>query len=188
MSKLILIRHAAPRIVSEMPPFYWHLSADGKASAQRLAEALAVHAPFEVYTSRELKAKETGQIIAQRLSLNCHTDQEFSFYEHRRSGTFHQVKQQFIQEVEEFFAKPSEMVFGDETADSAFDRFDDSVDSLQRHRHNTDLAIVSHGRVISLYLSRHFGLDAFEVWQSLDSPSYAIIEDGKLIEIVKEVK
>lgn len=187
MSKLILIRHAAPRIVSEMPPFYWHLSAEGKESCQRLAKALTPYAPFEIYTSRELKARETGKIVAECLSLSCHVDETFAFYEHRRSGTFHQVKQQFNEEVEAFFANPSEMVFGDETADSAFERFDDSIDSLQRYKRNTDLAIVAHGRVMALYLSRHFGLDAFAVWQSLGLPSYAVIEDGKLLELVKEV-
>ncbi|MGH3503939.1 MAG: histidine phosphatase family protein [Nocardioidaceae bacterium] len=54
---IILVRHAMPEVVPEVPPEGWHLSQEGRESAARLATLLPANAA--VVSSEEPKAWET---------------------------------------------------------------------------------------------------------------------------------
>jgi broad specificity phosphatase PhoE len=59
---VILVRHAMPEIVRDVPPDEWHLGAAGRAAARELADRLP-HGP-RVVSSDEPKARETAEEIA----------------------------------------------------------------------------------------------------------------------------
>jgi broad specificity phosphatase PhoE len=62
---LILVRHAMPEIVRELPPHEWHLGTAGRAAARALAARLPRDA--RVVSSDEPKARETAEeIVAAR--------------------------------------------------------------------------------------------------------------------------
>lgn len=52
-----------------------------------------------------------------------------------------------------------------------------------------NLAIVAHGRVISLLVSRAAGLDAYELWLRLGLPSFVVLDlaTSAVIEVVESV-
>jgi broad specificity phosphatase PhoE len=89
--------------------------------------------------------------------------------------------------VREFFAHPSEPVFGPETADEAYARFAAAVDPLSAT--NGTRAVVAHGRVISLFVARRARVDAYELWLRLGLPSFVVLHlpDHTLVDVVERV-
>lgn len=153
----------------------WQLSENGRILAQQLAPKLADYTPTRVITSHEAKAIETGQIIADHLQLPCHSADDLQ--EHDRRGVpFFESQQDFFAAVNRFFNQPDELVFGNETAVQARERLSTAViQQIAQHPDDT-LAIVSHGTVITLFLTHHNPqLDTIPFWQSLTLPSALVL-------------
>ena len=186
MRKLILIKHAKPEVVPSVPPEQWHLSAQGRDSCASLADALAKHEPAIIVSSTESKAVETAQMIAQRLNVPHETGQDL--FEHDRSNVPHMRSGEFISHVELFFRQPDELVLGLESANEAEARFRAAVDAAVARRTNGNIAIVSHGTVIALFLATD-ARDRFRLWRQLGLPSFVVLSlpDYKLLETVERI-
>lgn len=86
-----------------------------------LADQLAAYHPDAVVSSVEPKAIETAQIVAKRLNIPFETVE--GLHEHDRTNVELKSAEKFEASVVDFFAKPRESVFGNETADEAHSRF-----------------------------------------------------------------
>lgn len=96
--------------------------------------------------------------------------------EHDETGAaFFHNEAEFASAVREFFARPDERVFGAESAQEALTRFIAEVDGLASERDGT-VAVVSHGRVISLYVASRTQLDPFDIWRQLTLPSFVVLD------------
>jgi probable phosphoglycerate mutase len=176
-ASLILVRHAAPRIVESEVPTSWALSDEGRAAAGRLAERIRQFAPKAIVASPEPKADETARIIGDVLGLSVRPDD--ALVEHRRPGLGFVDTKAFQASVREIFEKPSERLFGGESADEVFTRFD-AVITRQATR---PLVVATHGTVLSLYVGRKAKIDAYEFWSSLKLPEAIIMDhSGRVIE------
>lgn len=185
---LILIKHAMPDIVKEKSAEHWHLSEAGRSASARLAERLDAYAPKRVIASMEPKATETGQIVAETLGLPFETAEHL--HEHRRSNEVYQESVEvFEAQVAQFFDQPAELVYGMETADDAHRRFSDAVRGLLERYPDETLAVVAHGTVISLFVSRLAVIPPFPLWRSLKLPSFVVLRlpDLQLSEIVERI-
>ena len=60
--KLILIKHASPKVEEGLPPKQWPLSDEVKAKCEALARDVAAYSPGVVVTSDEMKAEDTVTI------------------------------------------------------------------------------------------------------------------------------
>src|SRR4051812_42241799 len=188
MAKLILIKHASPQVVPAVPPQQWQLSDRGRQSCFALAERLRPHQPHVVISSNEPKAVETAQLVAAELNLPHETADDL--FEHDRSNVPHMRSGEFISMVELFFRRPDELVLGEETATEARQRFDDAVKAVLRGRDAADnIAIVSHGTVIALYLAQHLRQPPFQLWRQLGLPSMVVMElpDHRLVEMADKI-
>lgn len=182
---LILIKHAMPRIVEGAPSKDWLLSAEGRAAAARLAERLADFAPDTVVASPEPKAHETGAIIASRLGLPLGTDD--GLIETRRETVGWMTREAIEAGIRRFFEEPADLVFGEETADDAYARFAAAVACHQpRPGGGGPTVVVCHGTVISLYVSRRTGAEAFGLWKSLTLPHALVLGvDGQVLDSIE---
>lgn len=171
---LILVRHSSPEFVTGMPAREWHLSAEGRRRSEALAGRLADYDLTVVVASEEPKAKETGQIIARLLDLPFETAP--GLHEHER-GVVQSVgsQEEFGMAVSHFFERPAERVLGFETADEAYLRFAAAVSSVVAKHCQGSVAIVSHGTVITLLISRANGIEPFRFWSSLTLPAFAVL-------------
>lgn len=171
---LILIRHSLPAVVEGLPAREWILSEEGRARAQRLAGRLREYRPEILVSSVEPKARQTAEIIAAELGLELSI--EDGLHEHDRSGSAYLSGDGFQTAVREFFEKPDELVFGNETADQAHMRFDQAVKSILNYPGYRTIAIVAHGSVISLLVSRLMGISGISFWRELGLPSFVVID------------
>ena len=82
----------------------------------------------------------------------------------------------FKEAMREFFARPAELIFGEETAEAAFSRFSTTIDHLLGEHADRNLLVVTHGTVMSLYLSHWAAIDPYPLWEELGLLSFAIMD------------
>ncbi len=187
MRRLLLIKHSAPEIVPSQPARLWRLSATGRARCSVLAQHLGAYAPATIIASTEPKAAETAQLVAEALGRSWYCME--GLHEHDRSNAPFLGTAEFEATMAHFFAEPDALVFGGETADAACERFSRAlIEVLRRHPHG-DLAIVAHGTVITLFVARTNGIDAFDFWQRLGLPSYVVLSlpDLSVVKVAERI-
>jgi broad specificity phosphatase PhoE len=174
LRKLILIKHASPRVDPNVASERWELSEQGRGSCVALAEAVRPYGPAVIVSSSELKAEQTAQLVAARLGLEVKPGADL--YEHDRGNVPHMPGREFISMMELLFRRPGDLVLGDETADEAAERFGSAVEQVLAAHPEGNVAIVSHGTVIALLLSRHGAGRGFQIWREMGLPSIAVLE------------
>jgi broad specificity phosphatase PhoE len=174
MRKLILVKHAQPVVRPEVPAAQWGLSDEGRRKCEALAQRLATHEPAMIVTSEEPKAIETGQIVGRGLGLPV--ESAAGLHEHDRSNVPHMPSREFLSFMALFFQRPDELVLGTESAADAKSRFSAAVDRVMERHAQQNVAIVTHGTVLSLYIAEMTREPSFALWRKMQLPSYAVIE------------
>jgi broad specificity phosphatase PhoE len=181
---LILVKHSLPGIVETIPAREWKLSEEGKRRAEILAERLIFFGPQVLIASTEPKAIETAQVIGRRLQLPLEILE--SLHEHERSKVAYLPKDKLERAISDFFVKPELLVFGSETANEAYERFYAAVSSVLDAYHDKTTIIVSHGTVISLFLSHLTGIAALQLWHELGLPSFVVLDMNTNMVVARE--
>lgn len=171
---LILVKHSLPEVQENIPAREWKLSEEGKWRAEHLADRLISYQPELLVSSVEPKAIETAEIISRKIHLQVEILE--NLHEHDRSKVSYLSKEIFEESARELFAKPDLLVFGNETANEAFERFSKAVHSILSAHKNKTIVIVSHGTVISLFVARRVGTSAFTLWNELGLPSFVVFD------------
>jgi broad specificity phosphatase PhoE len=173
MRRLILIKHAEPEIMPDVPANQWHLSLAGRARCRLLAQDVAPYAPTHIVASTEPKAGETAELIGAALDLPWTSMQ--GLHEHDRSTAPFLGADEFETTVARFFAEPDRLVFGSETAEEARTRFDTAMAGVLRRYPEGNIAVVAHGTVITLFVAQANPIDAFAFWRRLGLPSMVVL-------------
>jgi broad specificity phosphatase PhoE len=185
--QLILVRHSLPQFVSGVPASQWHLSAEGRRRCETLAIRLAPYDLGVLVASEEPKAIETGQIVAEILGLPL--EMAAGLHEHER-GVVTEVGNQgkFRAQVVRLLERPDELVMGHETANQAHARFTAAVARVVGQHPAGNLAVVSHGTVMTLLITRANKLEPVPFWKSLGLPAFAVLllPDLRLLELVED--
>ncbi|TCT22377.1 broad specificity phosphatase PhoE [Melghiribacillus thermohalophilus] len=171
MGKLLLIKHSNPILDSEKPSNQWVLSEEGKQRALLLANQLENYQFSQIFSSVEPKARETADIVANNLGKKV-LEKE-NLHEHRReSNRIIYPRDEFENIMKKFFHYPDQLIFGEETARQAKGRFEKAVLEITNNiQHDEDLVIITHGTVITLFVSNYNFIDCFQFWNSLGMPS-----------------
>lgn len=173
--RIVLVRHAKPRIDENVPSAQWKLSPEGAQAAARLAENLREFEFARIASSPEPKAVRTAEAIAPRLGLALEIDNGFA--EHSRKSVGFKTREQIEAGIAALFANPEHIVFGDETANQCFHRFQQALDR-QMAKSTGDTIVVTHGTILSIYVARTLGIDAMPFWRGLGLPT-AIVLSGR---------
>lgn len=182
--QLILIRHSVPEILENIPAHAWELSDEGRSRVVRLAERLKQYHLEVIGSSVEPKARETAEILCKALEVDIVVMD--GLHEHERSGIQLISKEDFQSSIRKLFEKPDELVFGNETATHALERFRESVELLKDLYAGKQMAIVAHGTVISLFTSWLTGVDGYLFWEDQGLPSFVVLDmqNKRLLETI----
>lgn len=172
MAKLLLIKHSLPEIVPETPSRAWLLSAEGRERCVWLGGQLKRHGVERLYASLEPKATETAFIAGAEAGLIAMARE--GLHENDRTGLPFLPREELEQRIRDFFAKPDELVMGNETARAAWTRFERAV--RERIVSGLNTAIVAHGTVITALVSAHNDVEPFELWAALGLPGYVVLD------------
>jgi broad specificity phosphatase PhoE len=166
--RLLLIRHSAPLILRDTPAREWPLSDEGRRACEEFTVRLAAYRVMAIISSAETKARETAVILAASLGLTPGEDADLN--EHRRENVPFLGRPDFEAAIQRFFADPDALVFGLETATQAYTRFAGASRRALAAHPMGDVALVTHGTVMTLYAKRHAGVEPFVFWQALKMP------------------
>lgn len=170
---LILIRHGQSQPVEGVDAQRWGLSAEGLEQSQALASRLGPYAPSIVFSSYERKAVQTAEVVARGLDVP-HVLWP-GLHEHMRTAVPYFDRETFLALVRRFFARPGELVFGQESAEQALTRFQTALYDLMDAYPRRTVAVVSHGTVLTLLLAPLVGEDPYTFWERLGMPAYAVL-------------
>jgi broad specificity phosphatase PhoE len=185
MPKLILVKHARPTVTPDQPPERWPLSDEGRAKCAALAERVRPHGPAVVVSSDEVKASETGELVAAALGVPFEV--EPGVREHDRSNVPQMRTPEFISYMALLFKKPGERVLGLESAGEALARFSDAIRAVQARHVGKDVAVVTHGTVLALYVADRTDEDPFTLWRRMGLPSFVVMDGARVVEAVDAV-
>lgn len=78
----------------------------------------------------------------------------------------------------ECIRRSGELILGTETVDTAQTRFGSAIDQLMAsgRNHDQNVAIVSHGTVISAFIAERLKIDPIPVWEYLGLPGLVEID------------
>ncbi len=113
--------------------------------------------------STEPKARETAELVAPVLGLEVQLSHGLRETARRTVGWL--ASEKLDRGIRELFARPHEVVFGEESASAALARFESAVDGVPE-----PAVVVTHGTVLSLYAAARTGRDPYELWRSLELP------------------
>lgn len=178
LRRLILIKHSEPSIDPGAPPNSWRLSEDGRRRSATLAARLRSYRPDVVLTSEEPKATETARIVAGRLGLEIVTHPRLR--EHDRTGAPFGTQEDFERSAGVFFENLGELVWGNETAEQAGRRFSRAMDEILGRYPDENVAVVTHGTVITLFVARYAEVEPFGFWKRLGLPSFCVLTSRPL--------
>ncbi len=174
MNNLILVRHSEPEIQPDKPASTWRLSERGRDKAMLLAEELLGFSPASIWCSKEPKAIETAQILAD--ALNVPVNVTDGLEEHHRSNVpYFPAQHDFEHAVERFLQNPDKLVLGDETAQQALQRFAAAIDRIIATGTAETPIVVTHGTVMTLYTASVSGVEPTGFWRSLETPSFVVL-------------
>jgi broad specificity phosphatase PhoE len=172
MRRLILIRHSLSAVRPDVPPAKWHLTPEGVTRARAFAVRVDLGAASRIFSSSEPKAVETARVLGEVCGLPV--EEVPDLHEHERPESRIVSGEQYEATIAALFARPSEIVFGSESADVARQRFTAAVTGLVE-RHDGDIVIVTHGTVMALFVASHTGKDGFELWKQQQMPCAATL-------------
>lgn len=174
MTTIILIRHAPVAMNKDRTASQWHLAPESRSACEKLAEQIRHYQPKHIYTSTEQKAIQTGQFIADKLKIETSISPHFHETE-RQSAYFYDNQANFRADVHEAMISPDKIVFGDEAFDAARERFKQQVQLLAEQKAHKTFAVVSHGRVLSMFLGELLNEPPVAIWEKLQMPAYAVL-------------
>ena len=174
MNNLILVRHSEPEIEPDKPASTWRLSERGRTKARQLAEELRGFSPASIWSSKEPKAIESSEILAD--ALNVPVQIVDGLEEHHRSNVpYFPTQDEFEEAIEQFFRNQEELVLGDETAQQALQRFTAAIDRIIATDAAETTIVVTHGTVITLYMASVSGVESMSFWRNLETPSFVVL-------------
>lgn len=191
MTQLILIRHSQTAIQAGLPASAWPLSEEGIRRCRVLGERLQPYGLQRLIASQETKAAETARHTAAQLDLPWETWPGLE-EQHRQSEPF-TSQAEFSAAIQRLFESPEQQVYGEESGEQACQRFEAALQALLRAHPGAALGIVTHGTVLTLWVSHRFNLPAFPFWRQLGLPAFLVVTGtdeqpaGELLEFVPQI-
>ncbi len=78
--------------------------------------------------------------------------------------------------MQQFFQRPDDLVFGNETAMQAVERFGEGIAAALSAWPDQTVVIVTHGTVLSLFAARHNPIDPYTLWRQLGLPAFLVLD------------
>lgn len=172
MSKLYVVRHAQVTIDPDIPSREWQLSPEGVRSARELAERELWAQVRTIWHSPEPKAVSTARVIAEQAGL---VRQEHAGLRELAFEAGFLTQDEFQARVGAYFLGGTDPAI--EPYAEAQARIVRAVQDIVTAADGQDVAIVSHGRILTVLYAHLLGrrLGPLE-WRSIGMPDLSVID------------
>ena len=159
------LTHPQVQIDRAIPVPEWGLSDIGRKRTISICKAPKLALTTAVVSSAEIKAIETGSIIAVALGLDLQRREKM--HENDRSATGFLEPEEFEEVANRFFARPELSIRGWERAIDAQARIVSEVDLILAAHTDGDILVVGHGGVGTLLYCHFAGLSIARAYDQL---------------------
>lgn len=189
-ASLVLARHSNPFARPDLSTHNWILNLAGIRNATKLASELAEYFPFRLASSPEPKAMQTAQVVAEGLQIETYSLHEALGEQKRATSPWFSDMETRRAAIHTLFAAPDDVVFGEESARDAYQRFKATLDTLRNAAPDTSLVVITHGTVMSLFTAYENNLDPASIWDNLGIPCYIVLDlkTYRLLRIVNRLE
>ncbi len=173
--RLYLVRHSGVTVRPGRPGAEWHLSQEGRAAADALANQQHWADLPVIHTSPEPKASSTAQRIAAAHSLPIRIKRDLREVEGRGW-----VNSGYEELVRGYLA--GEAINSWEAKQEVQRRVRGCIEAITERHSGRDVAVVTHGLALTVYLAGLLELDAaatYELWAGIRFPDIAIVDPQK---------
>lgn len=178
MALLHLVRHGPTVVNPALPQDQWRLSTEGRQVVRNWAEGQSWRGVRQLYASPEVKAMETAAIIADVANIPVAMEEGL----HELRVPFMASRAEFLGRMEQYLAGFADPEF--EPWEAAQERMGSAIRSMQERHAGESMAVVSHGRILTAYLSGllHRRLTQRD-WLAIQMPDVAVVdpETGHLV-------
>ena len=171
------LSHPEVVIDPQVPVPEWGLSAVGRARVERAAALRPWRPVARIVCSAETKAVETAQILAAASGATVEVRPDTG--ENDRSATGFVPPDEFERVADAFFARPQESVRGWETAAAAQTRITGALADLLTRDDPTDLVVVGHGGVGTLWACHLAGAPIARAWDQAGAGHVLAVDRGR---------
>ena len=178
--RLILVRHAQVVVDPTVAVERWGLSREGEIAALALLQHPALSHVDVVVSSPEPKALATAGLLSAEAPVV--TEPNLRELDRSRLGWLRD-ENAYSAVVREILNHSGRSVRGCERADDVQRRIAHAIDRIvEQYPHGT-VAAVSHGIVLTLYLSWLLGLEtpSLTLWQSIGFPDAAVVDPERRV-------
>lgn len=185
-SGIILLKHAYPTLIENVPPREWKLGDEGRQQSAKVVSHFRNQGIKHILSSLEPKALETATIIGNGFGLKSLPVD--GLHEFDIPARPIMTKEQHVEANRRIFDFPDEPTLGSESAKNARNRFATALTAGLRNIPSDDtVLVVSHGTVISLFVGNGDFEKSFSIWRRLACMSYVRLDrqNFTLIEIVE---
>lgn len=174
--RLVLVRHAMADTDPEVHPALWQLSDAGREAARALAREPIWQDIERIYSSPELKAHETAQIIAGPNGISVILLEDLREVERPSRQWFgDEYPGGYAGAVADYMRAPDAVTHGWEPPAKARERMRACIETAI-HWDDEPCAIAGHGMTLSLYVASVTGEDVISIWRSISFPDYAVLD------------
>ena len=152
---LILLRHGRTQFNPDNPVSQWALSEEGEKQAKEIAESGVFDYVDVIICSGEYKAKQTASYLADRLGKIVISNSGLNEIGRDDGGIL--TEEEHDKTLEFALRNQDQSRHRWETAQNALNRYESSVDQINREYKGKNILIVSHGTVMSLYFAKLTG-------------------------------
>ncbi len=189
MAKLVLVKHSNSNHNPAQPAQDWELTPEGYERCKPLAKRLATYRPRRLFCSSMPKALQTARSVAEDLE-NIPVIERPLLAEHsRRTNAPYGSVAAFDAHIRQLFETPDELVFGDETANQARQRFQRGILSLLEIADPAEnIVVLTHGTVAVLFAAQYNTIDSYDLWRKLKMPSFIEMEspDFRICRVIED--
>jgi len=177
MAKLLLIKHSTSNANPDQPAHTWGLTQEGVQRARVLATHIQPFAPTQLSSSTMPKALHTAQLVSQQLDdLPIVQNPHLGEHSRKSNAPYFESIEEFQNTIKHMFDQPNDLIYGDETAYQARDRFIHGIEQIVRSTSpEENIAVVAHGTVNMLFTAKHNDIDTYALWARLKLPSIIIL-------------
>ncbi|MBP2019644.1 broad specificity phosphatase PhoE [Symbiobacterium terraclitae] len=174
MNRLYLVRHARPHMDPTRHHSEWSLDPAGEPELKQLASLPHWSAAYRIVSSEEPKAFQTAAYIAGFNHLP--PPETVADLGELHKASFVPNHDEVMAALFRFPDRPA--AEGWETAGAALARFVRAITALPEDARGRDLIVVSHGTVLSLYLSHLQGQGRVNPadWARIRMPDYCVVD------------
>lgn len=176
-----MLRHGETQFTREKTNHEWSLSQKGVSQVIEVAETGCFDDIDVIVSSMEEKALQTAMIIANRVQKEISVNFDLGEHDRRNSGFLEQ--NEFNETIQYAFNNMNQSKRRWETTKDALERFTNAVNEIDSKHEDSNILVVSHGTVLSLYFANQMRTldNVYDRWKSLDYCSWGIVQGRQVM-------